>query len=80
MREIADWANKHRAASAEILAPYTKQTAADIQSVRRVTYGGALTPGLIQPAIDVVAKYGMIKVPYPASDLIARIGPASSAR
>jgi NitT/TauT family transport system substrate-binding protein len=80
MRETADWANKNRTASAEILASYTKQSVADIQSVRRVTYGTTITPALIQPAIDVVAKYGLIKASFPASDMIASVGQPRTAR
>jgi NitT/TauT family transport system substrate-binding protein len=74
MRETADWANEHRSDSAAILAGYTKQTVAEIQSVRRVTYGTAIDPRLIQPAIDVVAKYGLIKTSFPASEMIAKLG------
>lgn len=72
MRDTAVWANAHHPESARILAPYTGQTPAEIQKVVRVTYGTALTPALIQPAIDVAAKYGLIKAGFPASAMIAK--------
>lgn len=74
MRTTADWANKNQNASAEVLAKYTKQSVSDIQSTRRVTYGGAMTPELIQPGIDAAAHYGLIKTSFPASDMIATLG------
>jgi NitT/TauT family transport system substrate-binding protein len=74
MRTTADWANKNQSATAEVLARYTQQTVSDIQSTRRVTYGGAMTPELIQPGIDAAAHYGLIKTSFPASDMIANLG------
>ena len=67
MRVTADWANKNQAASAEVLARYTKQSVSEIQSIRRVTYGGAMGPELIQPGIDAAAHYGLIKASFPAT-------------
>lgn len=80
MHETAVWANKNRAASAAILAPYTRQTAAEIQSIGRVTYGGSMSPGLIQPTIDVAAKYGLIKASFPAGEMIAEVALTSGGR
>jgi NitT/TauT family transport system substrate-binding protein len=71
MREAAEWANAHHAESAEILARYTGQTPAQINAVRRVTYGTALTTAIIQPPIDIAAKYGLIPARFPAAQLLA---------
>lgn len=49
------------------------QTVAQIQSVRRVSYGEAIAPSLIQPPIDVAVKYGLLSERYAASDLIANL-------
>lgn len=73
MRRTADWANKNHALSADILARYTKQSSAEIQGLRRVTYGTTISPGLIQPGIDAAAHYGLIKSSFPASDIIANV-------
>lgn len=80
MRQTAVWANTHRPQSAAILAAHTNQAVAEVQRVRRVTYGETITPELIQPPIDVAARYGLIKANFPATDMIAKIAAASRAR
>jgi len=71
MRESALWANKNHRDSATILAKYAHITTAQIDTFTRATYGDRLTPELIQPNIDVAAKYGAIKAAFPASDIIS---------
>jgi NitT/TauT family transport system substrate-binding protein len=73
MHDAAAWANGHHNESAAILAKYTLVPAADIQAVRRATYGDRLTPELIQPNIDVAAAYGVIKAAFPAADIISNL-------
>jgi NitT/TauT family transport system substrate-binding protein len=73
MRETARWANTHHRESAAILAKYTHDTPEQIASVTRVTYGDTLTPDLIQPDIDAAVRYGVLKTPFPASELIATL-------
>jgi NitT/TauT family transport system substrate-binding protein len=75
MREAGAWANTHHRESAEVLAKYVRNTAAEIDSYTRVTYGDKLPPELIQPNIDVAFKYGVIKAAFPASEIIS---PASA--
>ncbi len=70
MREAAAWANHHRHDSAVILAKYMKVEPERIESIARVTYGDHVTPDLIQPDIDAAARYGVLKAPFPAGDLI----------
>jgi NitT/TauT family transport system substrate-binding protein len=71
MRESALWANTHHRESAEILSKYAHATTQQIDTLTRVTYGDHLTPELIQPNIDLAAKYGVIKAAFPASDFIS---------
>jgi NitT/TauT family transport system substrate-binding protein len=71
MRESAVWANGHHRESAEILAKYARITPAQIDAFVRTTYGDRLTPELIQPNIDVAAKYGVIKAAFPAAEVIS---------
>ena len=73
MRESAVWANAHHHESAEILARYTRNTAEQIDTFTRVTYGVELTPELIQPNIDVAFKYGVLKAAFPASEIISAV-------
>jgi NitT/TauT family transport system substrate-binding protein len=70
MRETATWANAHHRESADILATVTRDTPQQIQSITRVTYGDRLTPDLIQPSLDAAYKYGLVKQPFAAADLI----------
>jgi NitT/TauT family transport system substrate-binding protein len=71
MRESALWANKNHRESAAILAKYAHMTTAQIDTFTRATYGDRLTPELIQPNIDVAAKYNVIKAAFPAGDIIS---------
>ena len=67
----ARWANAHHHESAQILAKYIKQSPAQIESAPRVVYLPSKDPALLQPLIDLAAKYGSIAAPFPARDLIA---------
>lgn len=69
-RQAAAWANAHPHESAVMLAPHLKQTVAQIEGSVRVFYGLDMTPDLIQPVIDIAAKYGSIKTHFNAKDLI----------
>lgn len=73
MRETAIWANQksNQAKSAEILAKYTKIDIATVTAMARAHFAETLTVGLIQPAIDVSAKYGKFDA-FPADRLIYR--------
>ena len=68
MALAADWANKNRAQSAQILTKYTKIVVEP--EMKRTTYGAKLEPALMQPLIDASAKYGAIKAIFPATELI----------
>ncbi|HEX3550392.1 MAG TPA: ABC transporter substrate-binding protein [Candidatus Elarobacter sp.] len=70
MRDCAAWANKNEAATADILAHVTKIDPATLHSMVRSVYAERLEPGAIQPLIDLAAKYGLLKAPFPAQDLI----------
>jgi NitT/TauT family transport system substrate-binding protein len=68
--EAGAWANKNQAASAKILEKYTK-----IESkpgMKRVLFPEKSDLTLMQPAIDVTAKYKVIKATFPANDLAAK--------
>jgi NitT/TauT family transport system substrate-binding protein len=72
MKQSADWANKpaNTKASAGILEKYTKVA---VGNANRIIYGERLDPALIQPCIDVAAKYGVLKATFPATQIISTV-------
>jgi NitT/TauT family transport system substrate-binding protein len=71
MRDAAQWAAGHAHESAQMLASNLKENLPDVENAMRVDYGGAVTAAMIQPVIDLCAKYNVIKARFPASELIA---------
>ncbi|HXP94674.1 MAG TPA: ABC transporter substrate-binding protein [Candidatus Binatia bacterium] len=69
IRRTAIWANAHHKESAAILLKYTKIDPEVAASMNRVEYSLTLQPNLVQPPIDVAAKYGG-QLAIPANDLI----------
>jgi NitT/TauT family transport system substrate-binding protein len=72
MQRTARWANGHHPESAVILAKYTKLTTEQMATLQRSHYedSGRLDPTLLQPAIDVIVRYGKL-APLTATGLIA---------
>jgi NitT/TauT family transport system substrate-binding protein len=72
MRQSAQWANKpaNTKASAGILEKYTKVT---VGNANRIIYGERLDASMIQPCIDVAAKYGVLKAGFPAAQIISNV-------
>lgn len=71
--QSANWANAHHHESAAILAKSIGVSAEQIDAGVRYIYGTDLTPQLLQPSIDVAAKYGAIRAGFPARDLGATL-------
>jgi NitT/TauT family transport system substrate-binding protein len=73
MREAAGWANKpiNYKQSAAILEKYTKVA---VGSANRIVFADHLDPALIQPNIDIAAKYGVLKASFPAAKIISSVG------
>jgi len=71
MRQAAAWANANPAKTGELLAKYTKIDPAVIATMTRARFGEQLTPALMQPLIDVAAKFGGFSA-FPAQDLMYR--------
>jgi len=71
MRETAIWANdkRNQARSAEILVKYSEIDPSTVASMIRAAYGVQLTPALVQPQIDVTARYNNFTA-FPAKELI----------
>lgn len=73
IRRASAWGNSHQGDGAVILAKYVGQTPAQIDAAPRAVYGTELTPSLVQPTIDLLAKYGIIRSAFPASEMIAKL-------
>src|SRR6185312_2371326 len=71
MREAAQWAAAHPREAKTTVATNLKENPQEAAAAAPVAYGGALTPPLIQPVIDMAAKYGLIKARFPAQDLLS---------
>lgn len=71
LRATAVWANGDRPATGAILEKYTKIPHDVIAAMSRLTIGERLDPRLIQPVIDVSARYGFLPNAFPASALFA---------
>ena len=72
MRRAATWANAHHPESARILATALNKPLSEIESIQRIPYLTHLTPALLQPSIDLAARYGIVKAPFPAADILDR--------
>lgn len=68
MVETARWANGHHDESARILEKYTKL--ASPPGMKRVPFAEKAEASQIQPVIDAAAKYGVLKAPFPAAELL----------
>jgi NitT/TauT family transport system substrate-binding protein len=69
IRTTAAWANRNQAATAAILAEHTRIAPDLLSTMRRVTYAEERSFDVIQPVIDVMAKYGFLAQPFRAVDL-----------
>ena len=69
MAETAAWANAHRDLSLKILNKYSKVTFPP--TMHRMTYPERLRARDLQPLIDASARYGLLKAPFPASEMFA---------
>jgi NitT/TauT family transport system substrate-binding protein len=70
MHDTAVWANANPAKSAAILAKYATIDPAVAAKMTRAKFAEALTPALVQPTIDITAKYKGIDAPFPAQEMI----------
>jgi NitT/TauT family transport system substrate-binding protein len=69
--EAGKWANAHPADAAAILAKYAKTTGTPLATAHHAVF--LETPfkaSDIQPIINAAARYGVLKAPFPAADLV----------
>jgi len=60
----------HPAETAALVAEYTKITLENTQKMHRTQNGLTLDPALVQPVVDVAAKYGTIARAFPAREIL----------
>ncbi len=71
IRQTADWANKNHDQSAVILEKVARVAPEVVEASVRAFYGTRLEPGLLQPLIEVAAKYGGFNS-FAAADMMYR--------
>jgi len=69
MRVTGAWANTNPVKSGAIFAKYSKVDPGVIATIARARFGDRLSPSLLQPLIDVSAKYNGFNT-FPAQELI----------
>jgi NitT/TauT family transport system substrate-binding protein len=72
--ESARWSNAHHDASAAILSKYSKLPVERIESMTRAVFATSLDPRMMQPVLDVAARYKLIEKPLSARDLVLNAG------
>jgi hypothetical protein len=75
MHETARWANTHRADTAKILSPLANVPLPTFTAMERSSYTDQLTKALLQPGIDVAARYGALKEPFDTAQIVAAEAP-----
>jgi NitT/TauT family transport system substrate-binding protein len=73
IHQAAKWANNkaNHAEATELLAKFTKLDPAIINGYPRLAFAETNNPALIQPVIDLLARYEIIPKAFPASELFA---------
>ena len=70
MTETARWARANPQASGKILEAETKTHLTP--ATRRLVFGERVDSAIVQPLIDVAARYGVARASFPAGDVIAK--------
>ncbi len=72
--EAARWTNAHHDESAPILIKYLKLDPDKTKNLTRATFATSLDTKLMQPVLDIAARYGLLEKPVDAASLIAKLG------
>jgi NitT/TauT family transport system substrate-binding protein len=73
MAATARWANVHAAETAAMLVKYTGLDAATVARVSRPTFAETLDPVYITPLLEAAQRYGVLKTPIKAADIVATV-------
>ena len=69
--EATSYVNGHVAETVDLLSKFTSIDPAQITKMHRITYSTTLDPALLQPLIDVCARYKVIPVAFDAREMFA---------
>jgi NitT/TauT family transport system substrate-binding protein len=78
MSQTAKWANANRSRTAQILEKYIKTPVAP--GSPRVTYADHLAGADVQPVLDLMFDYGLLKAPMHAHDFFSPLVPSQDAK
>jgi NitT/TauT family transport system substrate-binding protein len=71
IRQSAQWANRNPDDAATLIAKLMKIDLDVVKAIPRVQWGETPAPALVQPVIDVMAKYAVLTQRFPAQELFA---------
>lgn len=71
IRDASIYVNAHHEETVQMMADLAKVDPAVIRSSTRVSFAPYVTPPLIQPVIDLLAKYKVIDKSFPATEIIS---------
>lgn len=69
VHQTAQWDNRNPDAAAPYIATLMKIDLAVVTAIPRVRWGESPAPPLVQPVIDMMAKYGILTRSFPAQEL-----------
>jgi NitT/TauT family transport system substrate-binding protein len=70
--ETARWSNSHQPETLQTLSSVAKVEIERVRTMNRVVWATSLDPRLMQPVLDIAAKYKLIDRPIAATDLILK--------
>jgi NitT/TauT family transport system substrate-binding protein len=74
LRKTSIYVNQHHDEAVKMYAAHSRFSLAALAAAPRPEYSTAPTPALFQPLIDLAARYGLIKAPFPASEIVSPLG------
>jgi ABC-type nitrate/sulfonate/bicarbonate transport system substrate-binding protein len=69
-KESSIYTNAHHADTVDMMAEFTGIQSSVIAAMPRATASPTLVAGQVQPMIDDCAKFGVLKAPFPAGDIL----------
>lgn len=69
----ARWSNTHRADTARVLVKNQRIDPAVVARMTRTQYAVSLDLAMLQPIVDIAAKYKAVKQPIAAADLVLKV-------
>jgi NitT/TauT family transport system substrate-binding protein len=71
MRDAAQWANAHPRDAMKVIGTNLRESPDEMAAATPIAFGSTVLPPMLQPVIDMAAKYNVIKARFPASELIS---------